>query len=160
MTTSEARPTDSPPRLVVGVDGSSASLKGLHWALDYASATQSKVDVVIAWDWPASLAWSGPFPSDFDPNMSAQQMLDLLITRERSKYPNLAVEGRAVQGDPANVLESASHGASLLVVGQSGHGELVGLLLGSVSEHCVTHAHCPVLVFREDQCGTPTGASS
>ena len=63
-----------------------------------------------------------------------------------------------MQGDPANVLESASHGAALLVVAQRGHGQLVGLLLGSVSEHCVAHAHCPVLVFRDDQCHASTRA--
>jgi nucleotide-binding universal stress UspA family protein len=25
---------------------------------------------------------------------------------------------------------------------------LVGMLLGSVSEHCATHCHCPVVVIR------------
>ncbi len=32
--------------------------------------------------------------------------------------------------------------------GTHGHGEFVGMLLGSVSEHCVTHCHCPVVVIR------------
>ena len=94
------------------------------------------------------VAWSAPFPSDFDPGMNAQQMLDGLIEHERAEHPDLVIDGRVVEGDPATVLESASDGAALLVVAQRGHGELVGLLLGSVSEHCVTHAHCPVLVYR------------
>jgi nucleotide-binding universal stress UspA family protein len=63
MTTSEAPSTHTPPRVVVGVDGSSASLKALQWALDYASATHSQIDVVAAWEWPTTLAWSAPFPS-------------------------------------------------------------------------------------------------
>jgi nucleotide-binding universal stress UspA family protein len=46
------------------------------------------------------------------------------------------------------VLEALSKTADLVVVGSHGHGELVGLLLGSVSEHCVTHCHCPVVVIR------------
>ena len=57
-------------------------------------------------------------------------MLDHPIESERTDHPNLAIDGRVVQGDPANVLESASLGAALFVVAQ--HGELVGLLLGSV----------------------------
>jgi nucleotide-binding universal stress UspA family protein len=37
----------------------------------------------------------------------------------------------------------------MLVVGSRGHGAFTGMLLGSVSEHCVTNAHCPVLVLRD-----------
>jgi len=36
----------------------------------------------------------------------------------------------------------------LLVVGHHGHGTFTGMLLGSVSIHCVTGAHCPVVVIR------------
>ncbi len=152
MTTSAATATPTRPRVVVGVDGSATSLKALQWAVDYASVTQSQIDVVAVWKLPTSLSWSGPFPSDFSPDTSAEQMLDHLIERKRADHPDLAITGRVMQGDPANVLESASRGAALLVVAQRGHSELVGFLLGSVSKHCVTHAHCPVLVFRDDQC--------
>lgn len=83
MAASEIAVIRSPHRVVVGVDGSTPSLLALQWALDYASATNSDVDVVVAWEWPTSVVWSAPFPSDFDPGMSAQQMLDGLIEHER-----------------------------------------------------------------------------
>ncbi|MEV0561406.1 universal stress protein [Dactylosporangium sp. NPDC049742] len=51
-----------------------------------------------------------------------------------------------VQGHPAKVLLDAANGAELLVVGSRGHGTFTGILLGSVSQHCVQHAPCPVVV--------------
>jgi nucleotide-binding universal stress UspA family protein len=58
------------------------------------------------------------------------------------------METLVVQGHPAPALVEASKGADLLVVGSRGHGEFVGMLIGSVSEYCTTNAHCPVLVHR------------
>jgi nucleotide-binding universal stress UspA family protein len=46
------------------------------------------------------------------------------------------------------VLVNESEGADLLVVGNRGHGAFHGMLLGSVSIHCVTNATCPVVVVR------------
>lgn len=52
----------------------------------------------------------------------------------------------ALEGHPAKVLLDAVSPADLLVVGSRGHGELVGVLLGSISHHVVMHAECPVVV--------------
>ncbi len=52
------------------------------------------------------------------------------------------------QGHPAKVPADASTGADPLVVGSRGHGGFVGMLLGSVSEYVIGHAHCPLLVDR------------
>jgi nucleotide-binding universal stress UspA family protein len=46
------------------------------------------------------------------------------------------------------VLVNESVGADLLVVGSRGHGAFHGMMLGSVSIHCVTNATCPVVVVR------------
>ena len=63
-------------------------------------------------------------------------------------YTHLDVYKRQVQGHPAPLLVEASKGADLLVVGSRGHGEFVGMLIGSVSEYCATNARCPVLIHR------------
>jgi nucleotide-binding universal stress UspA family protein len=53
-----------------------------------------------------------------------------------------------VRGHPEPILVEASKGADLLVLGSRGHGEFVGMVIGSVSEYCAARAHCPVLVHR------------
>jgi nucleotide-binding universal stress UspA family protein len=58
------------------------------------------------------------------------------------------------QGNAAQVLLDDAKGAELLVVGSRGHGGFTEALLGSVGQHCVHHATCPVVVIRD---GTGTG---
>jgi nucleotide-binding universal stress UspA family protein len=64
--------------------------------------------------------------------------------------PSAPIVTRVVQGHPAQVLLDAARGADLLVVGSRGHGTLAGMLLGSVSQHCVQHSPCPVVVVPAD----------
>ena len=55
-----------------------------------------------------------------------------------------------VEGDAGVELVCASRGARFLVVGTRGRGTLRSALFGSVSEYCVHHANCPVVVVRAD----------
>jgi nucleotide-binding universal stress UspA family protein len=62
------------------------------------------------------------------------------------------VETRVVRGDPGHALcvLAAELPASVLVVGSRGRGGLTRALLGSVSDHVIRHAPCPVLVMRAE----------
>jgi nucleotide-binding universal stress UspA family protein len=62
----------------------------------------------------------------------------------------LEVEGRAVNGDPRDVLvaEATSERADLIVVGSHGRSGLAKLLIGSVASYVVSHAPCDVLVVK------------
>ncbi len=135
-------------RIVVGIDGSTSSLEALSWAARLADLTGSVLEVVTTWEWPASYGWAVPVPADFDPEADVQKMLESAVDQVRAAYPGLPIDPRVVSGHPAPVLVEASKGADLLVVGSRGHGEFVGMLLGSCSEHCATNAHCPVLIYR------------
>ena len=132
-------------KVVVGVDGSPDSKMALTWAETYAKRIGADVTLVTAWQWPTSygvpLAWDQYDPSVDAQNVLEKAMAELSLPRER-------VHPRVVQGPAAEVLARASREADLLVVGTRGHGSLAGAILGSVSSHCVHHAHCAVVVVR------------
>ena len=44
------------------------------------------------------------------------------------------------------MLVAAADGAAALVVGARGLGGFTGLIVGSVSQQVLRHAHCPVLI--------------
>jgi len=136
------------PRIVVGVDGSESSLAALDWAVHQAELTGAMLEAVTTWEWPTSYGWSPPYPSDWDPSADAQEVLADAVKRIRQTHSGVGLKTNVVESHPAPALVELSLRADLLVVGSRGHGEFVGMLLGSVSEHCVTNAHCPVVVMR------------
>ena len=151
MTSAEGT-TTSQRRIVVGVDGSEPSLAALRWAVRQAEVTGAALEAVSAWKWSATdWGWETLPPSDYDPADEARRQLDKAISAVLTPDDAIEVGRSVVEGYAAPVLEALSKTADLVVVGSHGHGEFVGLLLGSVSEHCVTHCHCPVAVIR----GTP-----
>jgi nucleotide-binding universal stress UspA family protein len=135
-------------RIVVGVDGSASSLAALDWAARQAEFTGSSLELVMAWEWPTSYGAPFVFQTDWNPAADATKVLDEAVAEVRAAHPGVDLHTSVVEGHPAPTLVGASKGAQLLVVGCRGHGEFAGMLLGSVSEHCVTNSHCPVLVLR------------
>lgn len=137
-------------RIVVGVDGSPQSLEALRWALKQAEATGASIEAIHAWQIP--VAYGAPvavMPGESFA-ASAERALGESVEQVLGERTDIQVTRVAEQGLPAKVLLEHSRGAELLVVGSRGRGGFKGLLLGSVSQHCVSHAHCPVVVIRHE----------
>ena len=134
-----------PGSIVVGVDGSPYSDRAVAWAGRYAGLTGAHVTLVTAWHWPMS--YGVPLAlEDWDPSVDAQECIEKAAAD--LQLPTGRVHRLVEQGPAAQALVKVSDGAELLVVGTRGHGTLAGAVLGSVSDYCTHHAHCPVVVVR------------
>jgi nucleotide-binding universal stress UspA family protein len=141
-------------RIVAGVDGSDSSLSALRWAIRQAGLTGAAVDAVAAWHYPVSSYGYVPVgdAADYDFQKITEKVLSDAISSSLEPGSDVRVRSHVVEGNAAQVLIDASDGADLLVVGSRGHGGFTEALLGSVSQHCVHYAHCPVVVIRgQDQ---------
>jgi len=129
------------PRIIVGVDGSEASIAALRVAKAMAEPMSGTVEAWACWDVPAGYGvYLAVGIEGF--KYAADQVLQQALADAFDNLPPY-VHPRLVRGRPAPALIDASRNASLLIVGRRGHGSFVP---GSVSSACVSRAHCPVLV--------------
>ncbi|GIE90949.1 universal stress protein [Actinoplanes regularis] len=139
-------------RIVVGVDNSAGSAEALRWALAHARLTGGSVEAVTAWQIPPMYAYAyGWTPTGIDDAgiiRYAEKTLAETVAQVQGEDDHpVPVTTRVMEGPAAQVLLNASKGAELMVLGSHGHGAFAGMLLGSVSQHCVQHATCPTLVI-------------
>ena len=135
------------PVIVIGVDGSEPSKDALRWAAKQAELTGAELHAVTAWRFPPTYGYPVDY-SDVDFAAQARKTLVEVVAETLGQTPPVPVTARVIEGHPAAVLIDASRSADLRVVGSRGRGAFTGILLGSVSQQCVLHATCPVLVVR------------
>ena len=147
-------------RIVVGVDGSEGSYGALHWAVAEAVRRNAQLDVVNAYEFRAVVS---PFVPVLSVDLEAVEKSSHVLLEEmsagalgRAPVRPRAVELIACPSGAAPALLETAKGADLLVVGSRGRGSFRGLLLGSVSQQCVHHAPCPVVVVRPPQVSEAT----
>jgi nucleotide-binding universal stress UspA family protein len=133
------------PLIVVGVDGSDESVKATAWAAEQARVTGGTLELLIVWARPMS--YGLPLVvGGYNPEHEAQAVVEK--TASGIDLPADRLRTHVVNAAPALASVERSKSADLLVVGSRGHGGFAELLLGSVSDHCVHHASCTVVVVR------------
>lgn len=145
------------PAVVVGVDGSSGAAEALRWALAEARLRKAPLRIVHAWTLgyenvtggSGAIRWYGSESLGVDVTnlrRAAQAVLEQATDAIIAEAVDVEIDRQLVEGAAAHVLVHSVSSDDLLVVGSRGHGGLVGVLLGSVSQRCVHHAPCPVVV--------------
>ncbi|MGC4808826.1 universal stress protein [Micromonospora sp. DT233] len=150
-------PVDGP--VIAGVDGSPPARLAVALAAD--AAAHRGVDLVLAH--VAAADDARPVPDEVQESATAARaaatdLLAVSAAEVEAAHPGLTVRCRTLRagaGGPA--LIEASGDAALVVVGSRGRGGFTGLLLGSVSQALVQHAHCPVLVAHPAEATTEAG---
>ena len=143
----ETEGSDMGSNIVVGVDGSEASLAALREALDEARMRGASLHVVMAWQ----LSWSeiaieSPAVVQRVVEHNARILEGALSSIDHGRSAGVDVSSDLINGHPATALLDAAADASLVVVGTRGTSRIPGTVIGSVAHAVIHHARCPVLV--------------
>ncbi|MER6222205.1 universal stress protein [Streptomyces sp900105755] len=126
--------------VVLAVDGSAEGEKAVEFAFAEAALRGAELVAVHAWlpdHEPAGTGVERP-----------ERLLAQAVAGRAERYPDVTVRQEVLSGEIREVLVQASRNAQLMVAGARGRGGFSGMLLGSVSQALLHHAHCPVAVVR------------
>jgi nucleotide-binding universal stress UspA family protein len=122
-------------RVVVGFDGSASSEAALSWGLRAALRRSLPLRVVRV------------VPAETDDASRGQDLVSAQL--RRAAEAQVPAEGVVLAGDPVRVLPDQTGDAALVVVGAIGRSGPMRLRLGSVADHLIAQARCPVIVTPE-----------
>jgi len=144
-----------PEPVVVGVDGSPTSEAATAFAFEAASLRRVPLVAVHVWRDVLVDATMAPLLDWNVIDSDEREVLAERLAGWTEKYPDVPVRRLVARDRPARALVEESGRAQLVVVGSRGRGGFHGLLLGSVSQALLHHAHCPVAVVRSSRGDAP-----
>jgi nucleotide-binding universal stress UspA family protein len=156
-----------PTKVLLATDGSEEADLAARTAAELADKTGSESHMVHVF---GIIPWYPTYPAGFgfggveleDPVLEedlqrtseqrARELLDAEVEKLRSSGVTPAQAHLAEGGAPQEIVRLAEEiGAGLIVMGSRGGGGIRRALMGSVSDSVVRHAHCPVMVVRQEE---------
>ncbi|HEX4258806.1 MAG TPA: universal stress protein [Streptosporangiaceae bacterium] len=160
-------------RILVGIDGSPASVAAVRWAGREAQLRGMRVHVVFVRDRRLPTPHYAPQPraSEPMPSPAAGERMQAVVREALGTQPPAGVQLELADGLPARVLIDRSVGAEMLVLGSaqpggaSTRGPAAPLAqarapLGPVARDCLHAAPCPVVVVRSGDAAPPGPAQA
>lgn len=137
-------------RLLVPIDGSEGARRAAAFAAKQARATGAEITLVYVYDAasPSALNFVGS-ALEFDQGQA--KLAQASFEAAKQSMDGFEVRDHLVEiGQPADAIVALAVrlGASQIIMGSRGLSPVKELLLGSVSDRVVRHAHCPVTIVR------------
>lgn len=145
-------------RVIVGSDGTPASLATVGHAAGIASAAEARLVVVSAFTPDGASATRPPAGGDEHAELIGEQAAQAAVERsvqELTKERFKLIERRVVAGSPAHALleVAGSNPDNLIVVGNRGVGAAEGEALGEIPREVVRNAVCNVTIVQTSSKG-------
>jgi nucleotide-binding universal stress UspA family protein len=150
--------------ILVATDGSRAATAALEAAITLAVETGDEIVAITVWSaLQGDYGVAHPSAAGLDDLLAAERehaeaALDDAVARAQAA--GVRIRTRIATGEPAR--EICAHArqidARLIAVGTRGYGTVASMLLGSVSNAIIRQASCPVMVIREPEQPSGTGA--
>ncbi|TPX57747.1 hypothetical protein SpCBS45565_g08159 [Spizellomyces sp. 'palustris'] len=149
--------------VVIALDSSKSSDYAFNWALDNFLSPEKDLCVLV--NVRPIAAVPGPFGTaymdftDYVVQVEERYRTEshALLQRYASlvKKRKIAVKAIAMRGDPREELcrKVEELDADAFILGSRGLGTLKRVILGSISDYCVHHVKCPVLVIKNKDAG-------
>ena len=141
-------------KVLIAADDSAHSERAVRFVSRIRWPAGSRVIVATVMPPPARTASAGQDDSVREKALARRRSHHEGVARHaqgKLRAAGLSTETRILEGDAREQLIQLvdNERIDLLVVGSRGHRGLLRLLLGSVSAHVVSHAHCSILVVRQ-----------
>lgn len=147
---------ESPGPVVVGIDGSKASIRAAEWAAKEAihqDVPLRLVHVIQHADAPTVSAEDFRLEEQF-----AECSLRAAGAAVEATGLVVKIETAVLRSDVGSALIAESSAASVICVGSLGIGRVASMVLGSTARTLAEHAHCPVAIIRRGEHASPLDA--
>ncbi len=145
-------------RILVGIDGSEASITALNYGIDLAKTYQGELFILTVIPNMPFIYSEDIFPEYIpriqqDMEDSYKKLLDREEERIKQEHPELNVTTILEKGNPSDkIIEtSRTEMVDLIVLGNRGIGGIVSWLLGGTSRSVADACTVPVLIVKDEE---------
>ena len=134
-------------RILVPVDGSSATDNAFRWACQIAKHSKAELHAVYVQEVPLEFTLDAKFTSEDNPGEHILHNIESIADQE--KYKVKAQLLRARRTAPAIVLDADARNMEMIILGLPSDSSFMNNNISNVSRYLLDHSPCQVVIWRE-----------